>query len=64
MPVIQGIVDCMSSIQSLAVWTLARNWNARNEGHAVLTASLAFSRGWGTAVWTLALRTIVGGGGD
>ena len=30
----------------------------------VLTASLAFSRGWGTAVWTLALRTIVGGGGD
>ena len=29
-----------------------------------MTASLAFSRGCGAAVWTLALRTIVGGGGD
>ena len=27
-----------------------------------MTASLAFSRGWGTAVWTLAPRTIVGRG--
>ena len=27
-----------------------------------MTASMAFSRGWGTAVWTLAPRTIVGRG--
>ena len=77
MPVIQGIVDCMSSIQSLAVWTLARNWNARNEGSSVISpwgrsgpsgcgwqavrAGLGL-QGWGTAVRMLGRRTIVGSG--